>query len=90
MLLRTRELGGTFHQASLSFAEAIESKRKQKFDAYHDLMGKPNHKLTLEEKDFKRILVQGKRILVKVFNRQRNFPSIRMLMMGDARHWIQV
>lgn len=90
MLLRTRELGGTFHQASLSFAEAIELKRKQKFEAYHDLMGKPNHKLTPEEKDFKRILVQGKRILVKVFNRQRNFPSIRMLMMGDARHWIQV
>jgi len=90
ILPRISEFGLSLQKEAQAFAAAIEYRRKERFEEFHYLMGKPNHKLNAAEKALKRSLVLGKRILIKAFNRQRNFPSVRVLMDGDAKHWIQL
>lgn len=65
-------------------------RRSQLFQEYQQLLVQPVHKLTSEQKEFRKTLRKGKSILVKEFSKTRNFPSLRQLVASEARHWIQL
>jgi hypothetical protein len=71
-------------------AERLLIQRKERFDAYHTLLSTPNGQLNASDKTLKKRLQNGKRTLAKLFSRQRNFPSLKNLLDGDAMLWIRV
>lgn len=72
------------------FAREIEQQVKQRFDAYHQLLNTPAHKLSAEEKALKIQLRRGKALLVKEFGKSRSHPTLRELYHSDALPWIQL
>ena len=66
----------------------ILTHRKAKFERYHQLMATPKGQLSIEEQALKKSLIEGKRILAKLFSRQRKFPSLKEIMRSEASIWI--
>jgi superfamily I DNA and/or RNA helicase len=72
------------------FEKEIIQKQKEKFHQYNQLILQSDTKLSAEEKEFKKQLKNGKRILVKAFAKTRHRQSIREYIESDAIHWIYV
>ena len=72
------------------FAEHIHARQLERFNRYSLLLTAATNKLNSEEKELKKRLKNGKSILVKVFAKSRNLPTIRELLASDARLWIDV
>ncbi|MFM7566613.1 MAG: AAA domain-containing protein [Flavobacteriales bacterium] len=68
----------------------ILSRRKEKFDAYHTLLATPKGQLTAADQSLKKRLQKGKRIVAKLFMRQRNFASLKSLLDQDVMLWVRV
>ena len=68
----------------------ILQQRKAQFDSYHRLIATPKGQLSNEEQALKKSLIEGKRILAKLFSRQRKFPSLKEIMRSEASIWIQL
>jgi hypothetical protein len=71
-------------------AEHIHARQLARFNRYSLLLTAATNKLNSEEKELKKRLKNGKSILVKVFAKSRNLPTIRELLASDARLWIDV
>ncbi len=90
IISKVEKIIATFDKEADAFALSIQQEIKSKFEAYHTLLQTPARKLSEDEKSFKKALRKGKSILVKAFDKKRVFPSVRELLEGDARHWIQL
>ncbi|MES2556427.1 MAG: ATP-binding protein [Bacteroidota bacterium] len=77
---------GEFEQ----FALHIWQLRKQRFDEYTRLLRTPAAQLKGNDKALKAQLKAGKSILVKEFGKSKQHQTIRELLSGDARLWIQI
>ena len=72
------------------FENEILQKQKAKFHQFNQLILQSDTKLSAEQKEFKKQLKNGKRILVKAFAKTRHRQSIRDYIESDAIHWIKV
>ncbi|MDH4474637.1 MAG: ATP-binding protein [Fluviicola sp.] len=77
---------GEFEQ----FALHIWQLRKQRFDHYTRLLRTPAAQLKGNDKTLKAQLKVGKSILVKEFGKSKQHQTIRELLSGDARLWIEI
>ncbi|ASS50292.1 MAG: hypothetical protein A3D31_12055 [Candidatus Fluviicola riflensis] len=77
---------GEFEQ----FALHIWQLRKQRFDHYTRLLRTPAAQLKADDKALKAQLKSGKSILVKEFGKSKQHQTIRELLTGDARLWIEI
>lgn len=71
------------------FVEAIKDKQKAQFDKLNKLLLTPAYKLKEEEKNLKKELRIGKKILIKEFSKTRSYKSLLELMNSEASHWIK-
>ena len=71
-------------------AQEIKSIASEQFNRYHALLRTPTAQLKEEEKSLKKILKNGKAMLVREFSKQKKHKSIRELMDSDAAIWIRV
>jgi len=74
----------------IHFEEEIIRKQQNKFHEFNQLLIQSDTKLTSEQKEFKKQLKNGKRILVKAFAKTRHRQSIRAYIESDAKHWVQL
>lgn len=72
------------------FAQHIWQLRKQRFDHYTHLLRTPAAQLKGNDKTLKAQLKSGKAILVKEFGKSKQHQTIRELLSGDARLWIEL
>lgn len=72
------------------FASLLHGKRKEQFDAFHELLALPNRRLTEKQLHLKETLKAGKRELVKWFARKRNLPTVREVLSSSASIWVKV
>ena len=72
------------------FAKRIWFLRKERFDAYAQLLRTPAAKLNASDKVLKARLKAGKAILVKEFGKSKQHKTIRELVASDARIWIEL
>lgn len=72
------------------FALHIWQLRKQRFDQYTRLLRTPAAQLKGNDKTLKAQLKAGKSILVKEFGKSKQHQTIRELLSGDARLWIEI
>jgi hypothetical protein len=70
--------------------KALWKERTRRFIAYHRLITAPESKLNAEQKIFRRKLKTGRSILIKEFNKTRQFKSIRELLESEAAPWIEL
>lgn len=77
---------GEFEQ----FGRYIWQLRKQRFDNYTHLLRTPAAQLKGHDKLLKAQLKAGKAILVKEFGKSKQHQTIRELLSGDARLWIEI
>ena len=77
---------GEFEQ----FGRYIWQLRKQRFDQYTRLLRTPATQLKGNDKTLKAQLKAGKSILVKEFGKSKQHQTIRELLSGDARLWIEI
>lgn len=75
-----------FNQFSLH----IWQLRKQRFDHYTRLLRTPATHLKGDDKTLKAQLKAGKALLVKEFGKSKQHQTIRELVAGDARLWIEI
>lgn len=83
-------LNKKFLEMSENFASEILRLRIKKFFEYEHILATSNHKLNQDQIQFKKKLQSGKRTLIKLFARKRNFPKLQELLLGDAQPWIEV
>lgn len=62
----------------------------QRFIAYHRLITAPDSKLSADQKIFRKQLKMGRSVLIKEFNKSRQYKSIRELLESEAAPWIQL
>lgn len=72
------------------FADEIRFLRKQRFDRYAQLLRTPAAQLKGDDKLLKARLKTGKALLVKEFGKSKQHQTIRELLSGDARLWIEL
>ncbi len=72
------------------FASVIISKRKRKFDEFHNLLNSNTAKLSVSDKELKKSLRIGKSILVKEFSKSKQHKSFRELYASEAKIWIDL
>jgi superfamily I DNA and/or RNA helicase len=75
---------------NIHFEKEIIKNQQNKFHQYNQLILQSDTKLSAEEKELKKQLKNGKRILVKAFAKTRYRQSIREYIESDAIHWIHV
>ncbi len=68
----------------------ILNQQIQKFQDAHKIIQQENRKLSLEQKELRKTLKNGKRILIKEFGKKTRHQSIRNLYQSDARLWIEI
>ena len=85
-----RELEKQKEKEQLSELTSLLLNRKATFEGFHVLISKPNGQLNESDKLLKRRLVNGKRILAKLFTKKRNFPNLQEVLSGDASLWINI
>ncbi len=68
----------------------IWTKAQQKFESYHLLLGTPSRRLTKEEQQLKIDLKEGKKLLIKEFNKKRQHTSLHNILKSKARLWIDI
>ncbi|MDD2984612.1 MAG: AAA domain-containing protein [Crocinitomicaceae bacterium] len=74
----------------LLFVDSILHKIQNQFQAHHHLLRTPSAKLSADEKELKKTLKRGKAILVKEFSKSKQHQTIRELLSGEARIWIEL
>lgn len=84
------EITALKEEEAFVFSRHIHAEQYRRFQAYSFLLTQASQKLSAEQKELKRRLRNGKSILVKVFSKSRNLPSIRELFSTDALLWIRV
>lgn len=72
------------------FVDSILFKIQNQFQAYHHILRTPSTKLSVVEKELKKNLKRGKAILVKEFSKSKQHLTIRELLSGEARIWIEL
>lgn len=72
------------------FAYSLRVQVQQQFSEYEELLRTPGQKLSAGQKELKARLKKGKSLLVKEFGKTRNTITIRKLLAGDAREWVQL
>jgi superfamily I DNA and/or RNA helicase len=72
------------------FEKELIRTQQKKFHEYNQLILQSDTKLTTEQKEFKKQLKNGKRILVKAFAKTRYRQSIQDFTKSDAIHWIKI
>lgn len=82
----TRKMETSAH----SFTAELHQKRKNTFDAYHELLAKPTRKLSEEQLRFKESLKAGKRKLVKWFSKKRSLPTVSEVLNSEANVWVHL
>ncbi|HLP56966.1 MAG TPA: AAA domain-containing protein [Fluviicola sp.] len=87
---RLREILETETAEFAQFAQHIWQLRKQRFDHYTRLLRTPAAQLKGHDKTLKAQLKTGKSILVKEFGKSKQHLTIRELLSGDARLWIEI
>ena len=71
-------------------AAFLKHARQTRFAAYATILRTPATRLNAEQKALKQRLKTGKSILVKEFGKSRQHQTIRELVSGDARLWIEL
>ena len=72
------------------FARSLLAIRKQRFGEFAQLLRTPAAQLKGDRKLLKAKLKAGKSILVKEFGKSKQHQTIRELLSGDARIWIEL
>jgi superfamily I DNA and/or RNA helicase len=72
------------------FEKDIIRTQYNKLQEYQQLILQSDSKLSNEQKEFKKQLKNGKRILVKAFCKSRHRQSIRDYLETDAIHWVKI
>ncbi len=80
----------TQQEEKQEFTRSILEKTQQQFHAYHRILRTPSAKLLAEDKELKKSLKRGKAILIKEFSKTKQHWSIRELLSGEARIWIEL
>ncbi|MFM7664016.1 MAG: DEAD/DEAH box helicase [Bacteroidota bacterium] len=73
-----------------NLASQLLQQRKSTFDDYHELLAKPNRKLSEQQQQQKELLKAGKRKLVKWFGKKRSLPTVREVLNSEASAWVQL
>ncbi len=71
-------------------ASKLLQQRKSTFDDYHELLAKPNRKLSEQQQQQKELLKAGKRKLVKWFGKKRNLPTVHEVLSSEAAAWVHL
>jgi hypothetical protein len=87
---RLADILATEQEEFALFARKIRQLRKQRFEEYATLLRTPAARLKGPEKELKARLKAGKAILVKEFGKSKQHQTIRELLSGDARTWIEL
>jgi len=80
----------TEEQEFAEFAQMLWSGRKMRFDSYAAILRTPAAQLKGDQKMLKATLKAGKAILVKEFGKSKQHKTIRELLAGEARTWIEL
>jgi superfamily I DNA and/or RNA helicase len=80
----------TQEEERVLFVDSILFKIQIQFQANHHILRTPSTKLSVAEKEVKKTLKRGKAILVKEFSKSKQHLTIRELLSGDARIWIEL
>lgn len=72
------------------FIDLILEKIQNQFQVYHHILRTPSAKLSAADKELKKTLKRGKAILVKEFSKIKQHLTIRELLSGEARIWIEL
>lgn len=70
------------------FAEVIQDRQKEKFEDLQRLLSTPARQLSEKEKERKKELREGKKILIHEFGKSRQHKSLLELLNSPAKHWI--
>ena len=84
------KIQATQQEESKLFIDSILERIQQQFQAYHQILRTPSAKLPTDEKELKKTLKRGKAILVKEFSKTKQHLTIRELLSGEARIWIEL
>lgn len=84
------KIQATQQEESKLFIDSILERIQQQFQAYHHILRTPSAKLPPDEKELKKTLKRGKAILVKEFSKTKQHLTIRELLSGEARVWIEL
>lgn len=87
---RLEQICETEDQEFALCAALLVQSRKTRFEHYATILRTPAAKISAEQKALKQQLKAGKAILVKEFGKSKQHQTIRELVSGDARLWIEL
>lgn len=90
LLQKIEEINRIEVEEQQAFVEQIIEKQAAKFHEYQRLLLTTSNKLTAEEKELKKTLKNGKRLLVKLFSMSRPRISLRVILQSDAWEWLKI
>ncbi|MCB0476981.1 MAG: DUF4011 domain-containing protein, partial [Crocinitomicaceae bacterium] len=76
------------NQNNKTNSKRLKEKLGERFQELENLLITPAGRLNNKEKELKKIVRSGKRILTHEFSKTKRFKSIRELCESDSKHWI--